>query len=85
MMWKERQRELLSDGEWDGLCFSTMIYNLVDVREQHKLSLECGPSELGLYDVCCAGGAFEERLKLQRNWVSNIHVLLAKVLRIIGG
>lgn len=66
MMWKERQRELLSDGEWDGLCFSTMIYNLVDVREQHKLSLECGPSELGLYDVRCAGGDFPGTLEIAK-------------------
>ncbi len=55
MMWKERQRELLSDGEWVGLLFSTMIGNLVDVREQHKLFPEEGPYELALYDVRHAG------------------------------
>lgn len=51
MMWQERQRELLSDGEWVGLLFSTMISNLLDVREQHRLSTEDGPFELALYDV----------------------------------
>lgn len=51
MMWRERQRELLSDGEWVGLLFSTMISNLADVREQQRLSLEDGPSELAFYDV----------------------------------
>jgi len=64
MMWKERQRELLSDGEWVGLLFSTMITNLVDVREQHKLSLEYGQHELSLYDVRCAGGDFPGTLAL---------------------
>ena len=51
MVWRERQRELLSDGEWDGLAFSTLIGNLEDIREQHKLSTNSGPHELLLYDV----------------------------------
>ena len=55
MTWKDRQRELLSDGEWVGLLFSTMIGNLIDVREQHRLSLENAPMELGLYDVSLGG------------------------------
>jgi hypothetical protein len=55
MMWRERQRELLSDGEWVGLLFSTMLSNLLDVREQHKLSPEEGPFELALYDVRYGG------------------------------
>lgn len=55
MMWRERQRELLSDGEWVGLLFSTMIGNLADVREQHKLVPEGGLHELALYDVHFGG------------------------------
>ena len=55
MMWHERQRELLSDGEWVGLLFSTMISNLLDVREQHRLPTENGPFELALYDVRYGG------------------------------
>lgn len=55
MMWRDRQRELLSDGEWVGLLFSTMLNNLVDVREQHNLSLEDNPFELADYDIRFAG------------------------------
>lgn len=55
MMWRERQRELLSDGEWVGLLFCTMLSNLLDVREQHMLSPEDGPFELALYDVSYGG------------------------------
>lgn len=54
-MWRGRQRELLSDGEWVGLLFATMLNNIVDVREQHKLALNDGSSELVDYDVRFAG------------------------------
>lgn len=66
MVWKERQRELLSDGEWDGLSFSTMLSNLVDVREQHKLSLECGSHELSLYDVRCTSTDYPGTLAIAK-------------------
>jgi hypothetical protein len=55
MMWRERQRELLSDGEWVGLLFATMLDNIEDLREQHKLALEDGPFELADYDIRFAG------------------------------
>lgn len=58
MVWRNRQREMLSDGEWVGLLFSTMLNNLVDVREQLPLTLESGPFELGDYDARFVGGHF---------------------------
>ncbi len=66
MMWKYRQRELLSDGEWVGLLFSTMINNLEDVREQHKLAPEDGPFELALYDVRWGGKAYPGTLAIAK-------------------
>lgn len=51
MMWQNRQRELLSDGEWEGMLFATMIKDVIDIREQHKLSLEDCTHELANYDI----------------------------------
>ena len=58
MMWRERQRELLSDGEWVGLLFATMIDNVQDVREQHKLPLDDSTIELADYNIRYAGRIF---------------------------
>jgi hypothetical protein len=58
MVWKERQRELLSDGEWVGMLFATMLSNLEDVREQHPLAKDSGGFELADYDVRFAGQSF---------------------------
>lgn len=55
MVWRQRQRELLSDGEMAGLLFSTMLPNLVDIREQHRLALDDGPIELAQYDARLSG------------------------------
>lgn len=55
MMWQDRQRELLSDGEWVGLLFATMLKDVIDIREQHKLSLENGTHELASYDIRYTG------------------------------
>jgi TnsA endonuclease N terminal len=55
MMWRQRQRELLSDREWEGMLFVTMLGGLEDVREQHRLSLDDAVFELADYDVRCAG------------------------------
>jgi len=55
MVWRERQYELLSDGEWDGLLFATMLDNVEDGREQHRLALDDGPFELADYDIRFAG------------------------------
>jgi hypothetical protein len=54
-IWRKRQLELLSDGEWDGAHFVTLLPNVLDVREQLKLSLEEGPHELAEYDARYAG------------------------------
>jgi len=51
MIWRERQRELLSDGEWTGLNFSTMLSNVVDLVEQFPLSLEDAIFELARWDI----------------------------------
>ena len=48
-MWKGRQRELLSDGEWVGLFFAVSMKNLVDLTEQFPLSLEDGQHEMAAY------------------------------------
>lgn len=66
MMWQERQRELLSDGEWVGLLFSTMINGLLDVREQHKLSPEDGPFELAMYDFRYGGKNYPGTLAIAK-------------------
>ena len=66
MMWRDRQRELLSDGEWVGLLFATMLDNIADVREQHKLSLNDGSSELLDYDVRFAGQFVPGTLSIAR-------------------
>lgn len=55
MVWRNRQRELLSDGEWAGMLFATMLANLEDVREQHPLAKDSGEFELANYDVQFAG------------------------------
>ena len=67
MMWRERQRELLSDVEWVGLLFTTMISNLADVLEQQRLSLEDGPSELALYDVRYGGEHYPGTLAVAKS------------------
>ena len=51
MMWKDRQRELLSDGEWVVLLFVTLLKTVRDMREQLKLSLDDAAFELGEYDA----------------------------------
>lgn len=55
MMWRGRQLELLSDGEWVAVLFSTMLPDLLDVREQFKLSLEASTHELASYDYRFGG------------------------------
>ncbi|ABR91811.1 Tn7-like transposition protein A [Janthinobacterium sp. Marseille] len=48
-LWEGRQRELLSDKEWVGLLFSTMLPSVVDIREQIPLSHGNSTSELFAY------------------------------------
>ncbi|MBK9236730.1 MAG: Tn7 transposase TnsA N-terminal domain-containing protein [Rhodoferax sp.] len=66
MVWRNRQREMLSDGEWVGLLFSIMLNNLVDVREQFPLTLEGGPFELGDYDARFMGRIFPGTKEIAR-------------------
>ncbi len=51
MVWRHRQRELLSDGEWVAALFATMVPDVNDLREQYPLSLMSARDELGVYDV----------------------------------
>jgi len=62
--WRDRFRELLSDGEWKGSLFIILMRNVFDSREQFKLS--CGPAahELQAYDVSAPGGLFDGTLKI---------------------
>lgn len=55
LIWRERQRELLSDGEWNGILFSTMLPHLEDVLEQYPLSTAPGEFELAKYDIRFTG------------------------------
>jgi hypothetical protein len=43
-----------------------MMPDLIDVREQHKLSLESGPSDLGLYDVRLGGQSCEGTIEIAK-------------------
>lgn len=50
--WEGRQRELLSDVEADVFRFTTVFgREIVDVREQYKLSTESALHELSAYDI----------------------------------
>ncbi|MBB6559269.1 hypothetical protein HNP48_001936 [Acidovorax soli] len=51
ILWRERQRELLSDGEWTGLNFAVMLGNVVDLAEQFPLSHVFAPTELSRWDI----------------------------------
>lgn len=65
LMWRGRQRELLSDLELVGFCFATMVVKLRDdIREQFPLSLEPAPHELSDYDVRYSAPAFEGTLAI---------------------
>lgn len=56
--WRGRHYELLSDAEWVGFLFSTLMPNVEDIREQFKLSLKGGQHELADYDIRFAGQDF---------------------------
>ena len=49
LMWRERLRELLSDGELHQQMFATMLSNVDDALEQKKLFLEPSPHLLADY------------------------------------
>lgn len=54
IIWRDRQRELLSDGEWGGLNFAALLPNIVDLVEQFPLSQENTVHELSRWDLRCA-------------------------------
>ncbi|SDY32791.1 TnsA endonuclease N terminal [Variovorax sp. YR266] len=64
LYWRDRFRELLSDGEWKGELFIILMPNVFDSREQFKLSLSAAPHELQSYDVAAPGGLFDGTLKI---------------------
>ncbi|UJB66469.1 TnsA endonuclease N-terminal domain-containing protein [Acidovorax sp. YS12] len=51
IVWRNRQRELLSDQEWAGLNFAGLIPNLVDLVEQFPLSQESATHEISRWQV----------------------------------
>lgn len=66
LMWLKRQRELLSDLEWVGFLFSTMLKNIEDSREQYPHFLEFAAHELSLYDAKFAGTSYPGTIELAR-------------------
>ena len=50
-LWRNRHRELLSDGELVAFLFSTMLPNVIDIREQFPLNYDSGIHELNDYNV----------------------------------
>lgn len=51
ILWRDRQRELLSDGEWGGLNFAALLPNIDDLAEQFPLSEENTAHELSRWDL----------------------------------
>ena len=66
MIWRNRQRELLSDGEWTGLNFSTMLSNVVDLVEQFPLAQEDCKFELSRWDIRIGERLFPGTVSLAR-------------------
>lgn len=51
IIWRERQRELLSDAEWNCVNFAAMLPNVVDLAEQFPLHQDDAPHELSRWDI----------------------------------
>lgn len=51
LLWRQRQLELLSDKEWDGANFATMLPNLLDLNEQFPLRIEDAVHECSRWDI----------------------------------
>lgn len=64
--WRNRQRELLSDGEWTGLNFSAMLSNLADLVEQFPLNQEDTKFELSRWDIRVGTGVYPGTIALAR-------------------
>lgn len=96
-MWRNRQRELLSDQEWAALFFALTAKFLFDLLEQLPLSLGTAAHELSRYTVDCreSPGTIElaERLGIRHpktsasgstaEWIMTTDLLL--VLRFPSG
>jgi len=65
--WNGRQRELLSDHEWVILLFSSMLTNLVDIREQFPLVQESGLHEISAYQHLSSRQLFPGTLEIAQN------------------
>lgn len=92
LLWRQRLRDLLSDGEHDELLFASMLANLDDVLEQFSLDLEPGPHPLNRYIPNQLGRVFPGTLEIAKtlgvrhpvvhgngeraNWVSSTDLLL---------
>jgi hypothetical protein len=63
-VWKSRHREMLSDVELDFLWFATLLPNVLDVKEQLKLSLDWGPHEMAAYDLHFASATLPGTLSI---------------------
>lgn len=66
LVWRDRQRELLSDGEWSGLNFASMLPGLVDLVEQFPISQEDAEHELTRWQVGVGGQTYPGTLTLAR-------------------
>lgn len=51
LIWRERQRELLSDGEWNSVNFAAMLPNVLDLAEQFPLQQDDAVHELSRWDM----------------------------------
>lgn len=51
LIWRDRQRELLSDQEWGGVNFAAMLTNVLDLAEQFPLQVEDAPHDLARWDI----------------------------------
>ena len=67
MIWRQRQRELLSDDEWVAALFTTMANDVDDLREQFPLALTDASHELGAYDVRLAVPNLPGTIEVARN------------------
>lgn len=65
--WEGRQRELLSDVEADVFRFTTALGSqIIDIREQYKLSTEMARHELSAYDVRMPTNMFKGTLEIAK-------------------
>lgn len=64
IIWRNRQRELLSDQEWGGLNFAGMVPGLVDLVEQFPISQDSAPHELSRWQVGYGLKQFPGTLKI---------------------